>query len=52
MDALMNLLSILSNLFGFTSGTFDLFATSWGWLQLVVDTISGLTEGLSGLFGL
>jgi hypothetical protein len=51
MEAFQSILTILGNLFGFTSGTFDLLATGWGFLQLVVDTIGGLIEGFTGLFG-
>ncbi|MDR0531967.1 MAG: hypothetical protein LBG83_07890 [Oscillospiraceae bacterium] len=51
MDIFMNILSIFSNVTGFFSGLSNLFSTGWGFLQLIADTIGGLTEAITGLIG-
>ena len=48
---MFDVLGILSNVFGFASGTLELFAGGWGFLQLIIDTFSGIAEAVMNLLG-
>ncbi len=48
---MLDVLGILSNLFGAAAGTFELISGSWGWLQLIVDAVVGISEIVTALIG-
>ncbi|MDR3314532.1 MAG: hypothetical protein LBS96_08795 [Oscillospiraceae bacterium] len=48
---MLDVLSILSTLFGTAAGTHELLGGAWGWLQLIVDAILSISDSVTALLG-